>query len=874
MKTIDEIDLKDLLELETGETFNKQGMIKSPFNPTERTASCTVYFNSDLNKYKFKDFSSGEEGDAIDFICKYRNMNYAEAREYLGLEVEKTELETEQERIWEFAAKKYKDCTIKGVFQYVDKENKPIYYKVKVVNTNNTKITPYYSIKDGDIVSTRGTEEVPYNYYNLYKGIEENKTIVIVEGEKDCNNVNRLLKHRGYVATSLKNCKDYSMFTDNKTKIVVIGDTGPAGEEYITKLKKNLLDTSKSFKIVTLPGLETLGSNMDVTDWLEAGNTRDDLLQAIENSLDLRASWELQQNDKGIYKTEFKEVEGETKAIRTYLTTFKLLSASKIMLVDEEREGIKLVMKTSNTGPVERIGEVSVFDDIKSFKTFLSSMELTFKGTKTQELNQLKEWINKYWAKDNEELHSGVKFKPVKDKLHFITQQGSYSSKGYDSLIKADRTNDIDISGIEPITKEELKELMEHLLGFTSLEKSLTIIGTAINNLFVNQAINNKIKLHHLLIVGESGSGKSTILSNVIGQLLNYPVKDIKSIGLITPFAFTKDLTSGNYTTLYDEFKPSCLDKYKIQKLSETLRNLYDRSKVLRGDKSLNTKEFQFSRPIILAGEETYPNSEKALMERSAIVYLSRHERTKDHTKNMNYLIKHDYLLNKLGVTLINKCLNMSNSDYLRVRERLEGNISHLNSRPLTTALNTSTGIEILNMVLDDFGLSELRITGFEKLIASNIKVEVLEDGEEVRSVSEQMLILFDNMIADGRVFDVDSLVFVEGTGLYIRNSEMVTRIHEYCSKTGAAEIIPLKLRDFVKQITKSGYMSKGERKQKRILYSDGIERKTWFNKYDLARVRGLGCYNIAPLSEFEEKVLETHNIEPVEEVLQEQMPF
>ena len=327
MKTIDEIDLKDLLELETGETFNKQGKIKSPFNPTERTASCTVYFNSDLNKYKFKDFSSGEEGDAIDFICKYKNMNCTEAREYLGLEVEKTELETEQEQIWEFAAKKYNDCPIKGVFQYVDKENKPIYYKVKVVDKNNKKITPYYSVKNGNIAATRGSEEIPYNYYNLCKGIEENKTIIITEGEKDCNNINRLLKHRGYVATSLKNCKDYSMFTDNKTKIVVIGDTGPAGEEYITKLKKNLLDTSKSFKIVTLPGLEALGNNKDVTDWLEAGNTRDDLLQAIENSLDLRASWELQQNDTGIYKTEFKEVEGETKAIRTYLTKFCLINS-------------------------------------------------------------------------------------------------------------------------------------------------------------------------------------------------------------------------------------------------------------------------------------------------------------------------------------------------------------------------------------------------------------------------------------------------------------------------------------------------------------------------------------------------------------------
>ena len=54
MKTIEEIDLKEVIESETLETF-KKGKIHSPFNPNDKTPSFTIYFDSNYNKWKFKD---------------------------------------------------------------------------------------------------------------------------------------------------------------------------------------------------------------------------------------------------------------------------------------------------------------------------------------------------------------------------------------------------------------------------------------------------------------------------------------------------------------------------------------------------------------------------------------------------------------------------------------------------------------------------------------------------------------------------------------------------------------------------------------------------------------------------------------------------
>ena len=92
MREINDIDLKSLIESLTGEKFNRENKIYSPFKK-EKTPSFCIYFDSNCNKQKFKDFSTNEQGDVIDFVMKYKNLTFQEAKKYLGLYEKQTEKE-------------------------------------------------------------------------------------------------------------------------------------------------------------------------------------------------------------------------------------------------------------------------------------------------------------------------------------------------------------------------------------------------------------------------------------------------------------------------------------------------------------------------------------------------------------------------------------------------------------------------------------------------------------------------------------------------------------------------------------------------------------------------------------------------------------
>jgi hypothetical protein len=840
---IQDIDLKDLIEKETGERFNREGFTKCPFHK-EKTPSLSVKFFPDKNKQKFKCWGCEEQGDALDFIMKYRGLDYKAAREYLGMENIKTEKELQEENI-----KKYIDGQLKGfkkgfkllgIFPFVDKDNKVIYYKAKFLKPDGTKETPYYHIdSNSNVINKRGESgEVPYNFYNVLTGIKQQKIIIFVEGEKDANTINSMLRKDGYEATSIKNCKDLSLLKDGLTyPIYVIGDTGKAGENYKWGVYKELYAVASEFKFINLPGIKSLGDNKDVTDWLESGRTKEDLLEVFERSLDLKSKDELQQNQDGIYKYVYNEK--KDIHIRTYITDFRILEAKRISYIDDETEYIKLTMKTSRGEIVERIGSVDVFNDIRVFKKCLNAMDLTFKSTDIKDLTELKSWINKYWAIEAEEVYQGAQFIKRDDKLILITKDGSIEQNRINQTLRAESTN-IDIACKELITKTELTQLKRYIFKFATSDKTIPIIGTILHNLAVVQCKEVKERLHHLLLVGESGSGKSAIMTNVIAAILNYPTQDIKSIGLITPFALTKELSTGNYPSLFEEFKPSMMgDRYKAQKISENLRNLYDRTTISRGDKSFKTKDFQLTRPIILAGEESYPNAEKALIERSAIVYLSRRERTEEHTKAMQWIIDNEEILNKFGRSIIDVVLNLSTEDYKKIRSEVKKKFK-LQNRVLTTATNIATGIEIFNILLKKHDITLLE--GYEKHISKNINEEILDEGNDTKSVVEQMLSLFNTMIEDGRVFEaeVDKIVKCRGDGLFIKTSEMINQIHTFCNQVGSAELIPLKLKDFKKQAQKSGYLKGSSTKS--ITVSGKTVR---FDEYDKQMFRGLRLFEI-----------------------------
>lgn len=850
-----------LIQDETGERFNKEGYINCPFH-VEKSPSLSIKFFPDRNKYKFKCWGCEEQGDALDFIMKYKKLGYKEAREYLEMENKKSEKELQFDKVkdyiqWQIDNTDFrKGHKLLGLFPFVDENNKVIYYKAKFLKPDGKKETPYYHIENDKVINKRGSDEVPYNLYNVQQGIKDQKTIIFVEGEKDANKINSLLKGLDFVATSIKGCTDLSILKNGfKFSIYVISDTGDAGEQYKWHIYKQFNSIATEFKFINLPGLKALGNNKDVTDWLDNGHNKQDLLNAFNRSLDFKSQYDLQQDSRGIYKFYWDKKEETYK--RFYLTDFKLIEAKRMAFVDEESEGVKLVFKSCTGAIIERIGPATIFDDIRSFKNFLGTLDLAFKSTETKDLTELKSWINKYWAIENEEIHLGIKFLEKNSKLMLITNEGAVTSEGIDYSLKSDKNNNVDIINKELISKSELEQLKNKIFKFATSDKSITIIGTVLNNLAVYQNREAKEKLHHLLIVGESGSGKSTILSNVVAAILNYPVRDIKSIGLITAFALVKDLSNGNYTSLFDEFKPSSLDRYKVQKLSENFRNLYDRTTISRGDKSFKTKEFQLTRPIIIAGEESYPNAEKALIERSAIVYLSRRERTKEHTEAMKWLIKNEEILNKFGRSIIDEILKLSTENYKAIREEVRCLFPELSNRPLTTAVNIATGIELFNILLERNGLTKL--SGYEKFIMQNIKEEVLDGGNDTKSTVEQMLVLYNNMIEDGRAYDSKNVVVDRGDGLFIRTSEMINQICMFVNQVGSAEVIPLKLRDFKKQAQKSGYFLKSSAKQIKV-----DNKPVRFDEYSKERMRELKVYSIIepdlteiPMTENDKKIID-----------------
>ena len=851
MKKIQDVDLKSLIEQETGERFNKEKKIHSPFNPGDKNPSFSIYYNANAGKMKFKDFSTGEEGDCVDFIMKHKNIDYKQARAYLGLPVEKTEQELQGDKVrnyieWEIEKKAdRKDYKLVGLFPFVNENNNIIYYKAKFLKPDGKKMTPYYHIgEDGKVNRGRNGKELIYNFYNVLKAIKNNDVIIITEGEKNANRFNMLFRN-GYCSTSVKGLKiedlqELDFF--NGAKIYVCGDSGKAGQYYKDNIYKALFKNSKSFKIINLPGLEKLGDNKDIEDYINAGHNRNDVLKAFDRSLDLKDIYQLQQDKHGIYKLIKENDESDISYRKKYISNFNIVNVKSLEYVDEELSYIETTFKDEYGEEITRTGSVTVLDDLKSFKAFLRSPKLTFEG-KSEDLIELKKWINKYFIDEYYNVVNGNQFREVNGEVMYISPNGALKNDGnVNDYIKSDGDENINVLDIEPIGSEELEELMQHLFNFSEFKNSYTIIGTIINDLAIYQGIKANISFPHLLIVGESGSGKSTILKKVVGGLLNYSEGNIKSMST-TAFAIDKILCTGNYPAVFDEYKPQQFSDSKNKSLSDTFRNSYDRATKERGQKDQTTKKYRYCSPLIIAGEESFKGDEKAAYERSCIVYLSKAERTEEHTNNMNWIIKNNSLLNKLGKEIIKTILNIGLDEYRSLREMLENtlrdNYSYLEDRPLNNVISACTGIEILNKILIKHGLPVIK--NYLGYIADNMKTEVIEAVENDGAIYEKIFKLMNNMLEiKPGLKDTNYnnyMVYFKDDSTYIRLELLWSEYSKYIKEYNLNEGIEnFKKSDFGKQIKKAGFVKNAQKKIK-------IDRKAVsFWELNADKLLSIGC--------------------------------
>jgi putative DNA primase/helicase len=134
--------------------------------------------------------------------------------------------------------------------------------------------------------SVKNVRSVPYRLPEVLKAIADQRIIVAVEGEKDVD----ALRERGFTATcnagGAKKWRGELTPYFHGADVVLIPDNDRAGREHANVVGSALEKVAARVRVLDLPGLLEKG---DVSDWLAAGHTVDELLSLIEGA----PKWEL-----------------------------------------------------------------------------------------------------------------------------------------------------------------------------------------------------------------------------------------------------------------------------------------------------------------------------------------------------------------------------------------------------------------------------------------------------------------------------------------------------------------------------------------------------------------------------------------------------
>jgi putative DNA primase/helicase len=128
-----------------------------------------------------------------------------------------------------------------------------------------------------------GVRKIIYRLPEAMAAIADGKPVFVVEGEKDVSTLDRL----GLVATcnpggAGKWIKAFAPYF-READVVILPDNDPPGRDHAETVAKTLQGHAKRIRVVRLPNLPPKG---DVTDWVEAGSSVDEIVKLVEAAAD------------------------------------------------------------------------------------------------------------------------------------------------------------------------------------------------------------------------------------------------------------------------------------------------------------------------------------------------------------------------------------------------------------------------------------------------------------------------------------------------------------------------------------------------------------------------------------------------------------
>ena len=177
----------------------------------------------------------------------------------------------------------------------------------------------------GWIWNTKGITPLPYRLPELLKTIEANETIYITEGEKDVKSLRKL----GLPATcnhggAGKWKQAHSKYFVAGTNVIIIPDNDDPGRKHGQQIANQLAGKGCLVKVLELPGAK------DVSDWLVAGGTKEELLKLVAQA----PEWKPSEIEQGGKEEEAKEEKPSQADILIYIAI-----TEAFLFHDETKDG-------------------------------------------------------------------------------------------------------------------------------------------------------------------------------------------------------------------------------------------------------------------------------------------------------------------------------------------------------------------------------------------------------------------------------------------------------------------------------------------------------------------------------------------------------
>lgn len=854
----------------------------------------------DKKKAKFKCFTHDCKayGDAIDFVQRIENMDKIEAVKKaidilgLGLTIEKDELDELDEKLRYNNKAWYHDNSylLEDIYYYKDINNEPLLAKLKFRNpaTNKKQFMQFVIKRDqqNKLFADYKDKNKPNLLYNM-KGIEYAKEhdyyIFIVEGEKDADN----LRSIGLTATTCNtiNMATHEVFDPIKgCSVVVLRDNDKTGFEYEEKIRRMIKPKASQYRVPLIREIHSLKSENkgDISDFIEfkreqGFNNRqikDEILNRVRRSLNLKDKYELQQDWKGVYKTVFKyDKEGEIiDQSDIYLTDFNVSHIDILEQKDSGDQEIELHLITEHGSKRTVRGRVNdLFLDAKTFAKHCK-MDFSYKPTAAKYFIDFKQWLNRYFVLEVEEEYSTIGIRKINDEYVYITNDGVMKKDGI--LHKDFKANgtiaQVKLEGVDKLTVDEARELQKHLFKFNSPTNCYNLIGSLGAHLLngIYRGCKGK-NVHILCMFGESGAGKSFSLSNIAIPLLGLNTSALGFSGL-TQYTISRNVSTSYLPVIIDEVKPSKAPQHKMQVLSNLMRNITEDYVDFRGTKDQKVNNFHYLSSLIIAGEEGI--EETAAKNRSNTVWFHVKDLTPEAMEHGMYFITEagEKALRSLSKMVNIEILNNWNPERLNSELKdIEDKyvICHeLDPRVRRTFCNTMLGYKLIKELLSSItGTTEGMKDDFEvsTLVYDNIFENVLEEAVRVRQDYEDLFEVISELAS--RDSDFEKFALIEGIHYKLEKDKLMIHISstfdlldQYYRSKGKQN--PMSAKAFIKQSCQSEYICSDKKNEYYKTVRFGSKSKKCYI-YDVNKLSSLNMEYLAPKFEDTlEKVEEGQN--------------